>query len=205
MNKSSTHAFNRYAHGSSARSLATERFHDKLGMSARLIWRGSAGRGLGRDIKKETGCPAWTRTRKYGSKGRCVTNYTTGQSTGYSAGPYRYSRRTDANRAIFVHTLGPNCSRISRADVSAAFASANRPNSVAPLPLINAPAAPPSRIAFLINSRTGNLRIDGASNELNRHPETPARSSSASARSSRLTSGGCAVNRDSAAALAQFS
>ena len=70
---------------------------------------------------------------------------------------------------------------------------------------MSAPLAPLSRIAFLINSNTGNLRIDGASNELKRHPETPVRSSSAKARSSRLTCDGDAVNRDTAAALAQVS
>src|SRR5579862_592300 len=80
----------------------------------------------------------------------------------------------DVNRTIFVHMLGPNCLQILRADCFADDSSANRPSTVAPLPLISAPVAPPSRITFLINSKTGNLRIDGASSELNRHREIPA-------------------------------
>src|SRR5206468_8622130 len=69
------------------------------------------------------------------------------------------------------------------------------------LPLIDAPAAPPARIESLSNSNTGNFPTDGASSELYSGRQTPARSSSASARTSRLTSGGLPVNR----IAAQFS
>src|SRR5881628_245009 len=98
------------------------------------------------------------------------------------------------NFVTCVHMLGPNCPRISSAQFSAAAASANRPNTVAPLPLINVPAAPPARIASLSNCNTGNFPTDGASSELYNDRQTPSRSSSANARTSRLTSGGRPVN-----------
>src|ERR1043166_4808825 len=49
--------------------------------------------------EKEIGCPAWTRTRKYGSKGRCVTNYTTGQPAGNSSHSSTCSVQTPAGSA----------------------------------------------------------------------------------------------------------
>src|ERR1035438_7345259 len=88
------------------RSLARERFLDKLGMSARLIWRGSDGQNCEETRQAKIGCPAWTRTRKYGSKGRCVTNYTTGQSVPHSSGSHRYAGRAGANFVTCVHILG---------------------------------------------------------------------------------------------------
>ena len=110
-----------------------------------------------------------------------------------------------------VHMLGPNSALICAAALTASLASANKPKTVAPLPLIIAPAAPFARSAPFSKSKTGNFPTDGASNELNNAAATPAKSSFANARISKVTGGGVAVNPDvgvgvnPAAAFAQLS